>query len=593
MRRRVVGLSQMLRPYWPTLTIALAAMLLAGGADLLEPWPLKVVFDHVIGSKHPPAWLESWTRDDGERVTLLTLAAIAVASIAVVGAVSSYAEKYLSTTVGKHVAYDLRRMLYRHVQRLSLAFYDQQRTGDMVVRLTSDIDAAEDFISNAVLGIVLDLLTLAGMAAVMVWMDWRFSLVALSIAPLLFAIVYSYTWRIKAAARAVKKKESDLASVVQESIAAARLVKTFGREDFEERRLDRESQESVTLTLRARSLKAALSPLVDVIVAVGTALVLWFGARLVLQNRLTAGALLVFLMYLAKMYKPMKDLSKMTDTLSKAAIAFERVGEIMEVERGVRDMPGAHRARAFRGRIAFAHVWFGYERDAPILKDLHFAVEAGQRAAIVGLTGAGKSTLLSLIPRLYDVTAGAVRIDDRDVRTYTLQSLRDQISVVLQEPVLFHGTIAENIAYGSHHATNADVIRAAALAHVDGFVRSLPRGYDTVVGERGETLSGGQRQRITIARAIVRGAPILLLDEPSASLDPASEELIFAGLDRLLEGRTSITIAHRLATARRADVIFVLDAGAITESGTHDELIAANGLYARLYHTQFRSCPAA
>jgi len=587
--RYVVSIWRLLRPYWTLLAIAFVAMLVTGAADLLEPWPLKIVFDHVIGPKPPPAWLSGWIRDEGNRVAVLTAAAAAVVAIALVGAVASYTQKYLSTTVGKRVGFDLRHLLYHHIQRLSLAFYESRRTGYMVVRLTSDIDAVEDFITNAVLGIVLNLLTLVGMATVMIVMDWKFSVIALSIAPVLFVLVYHYTRRIKAATRAVKRKESELASVVQESISSARLVKTFAREEFEEGRLDREGQESVVLTLKARSIKAVLAPMVDVIVAIGTCLVLWFGARLVLRGGLTAGALLVFLLYLAKMYKPMKDLSKMTDTLSKAAVAFERVGEIMAIEGAVRDLPGASPAHRLAGHIAFAHVRFGYAADGIVLKDVDLTIEAGQRAALVGLTGSGKSTLLGLIPRLYDVLDGNVCIDNRDVRSYTLQSLREQVSVVLQEPVLFRATIAENIAYGRHDATPADVARAAKLAHVHEFVTRLPRGYDTVVGERGETLSGGQRQRITIARAIVRDAPILLLDEPSASLDPESEEFIFAGLARLLRNRTSITIAHRLATVRRADVIFVLHHGIIAERGTHHQLLAANRLYARLYRMQFRN----
>jgi subfamily B ATP-binding cassette protein MsbA len=427
------------------------------------------------------------------------------------------------------------------------------------------------------------------MAAVMIAMDWQFSLIALSVAPLLFVLVYRYTARIKAATRAVKRQESELASVVQESIASARIVKTFAREEYEEHRLDRESQESVTVSLQARSVKAILAPLVDVIVAIGTCLVLWFGARLVLDGRLTAGALLVFLLYLAKMYKPMKDLSKLTDTLSKAAIAFERVGEIMAVEGVVQDLPGARAATRFSGRIAFDHVRFGYAPDVLVLRNVDLTIQPGQRAALVGLTGAGKSTLLGLIPRLYDVRAGGVMIDGRDVRSYTLQSLREQVSVVLQEAVLFRATIAENIAYGRQGATASDVAHAAKLAHVDEFVAKLPRGYDTVVGERGETLSGGQRQRITIARAIVRDAPILLLDEPSAALDPECEDLIFAGLARLMRNRTSLTIAHRLATVRSADIIFVLHHGVIAERGTHHHLLAANRLYARLYRLQFQA----
>jgi ATP-binding cassette, subfamily B, bacterial len=589
MATRSLSLIRLLRPHGSLLAIAFAAMLVQSAADLLEPWPLKLVFDYVIGSKPMPQWLAAWFPGNADAFAVLNVAAVAVIAIAIVGAISSYTEKYLSTTVAKRVGYELRRTLYHHVQRLSLSFYEQRQTGDMVIRLTSDIDATEDLISSAALGIVLNLLTLAGMTAVMFYLDWRFSLIGLSVAPFLFVIVYRFTRRIKKAARAVKQKESELASVVQESISSVRVVKAFAREDYEESRLDRQSQESVELSLRARSIKARLAPLVDVIVAIGTCLVLWFGVRLVLDGRLTSGALLVFILYLGKMYKPMKDLSKMADTLSKAAVGFERIAEILNIERQVRDRPGARPAPRFNGRIECAHVRFGYTPEQTVLDDVSLVVEPGQRAALVGLTGCGKSTLIGLIPRIYDSLGGQISIDGRDVRSYTLASLRQQVSFVLQEAVLFHTTVAQNIAYGKPEATREEIVRAATLANADEFIARLPHGYDTMIGERGDTLSGGQRQRIAIARAIIRDAPILLLDEPSAALDRQSEELVFEGLSRLLHGKTSITIAHRLATVRSADVIFVLNQGVISERGTHEQLLALNGLYAHLYRMQFET----
>lgn len=579
----------LLRPYWKKLAVAFMAMLVQGGADLAEPWPLKVVFDYVIGAKQMPAVLSRWPFIGDDRLALLNATVIAVIAIAVIGAVSSYTQKYLSTTVGQHVMHDLRRMLYHHIQRLSLSFYEQQRTGDIVVRLTSDVDAAQDFISSIGLGMLLDIFTLTGMLGVMFYLDWQFSLIALSVAPALFLVVYRLTRRIKKATREVKKQESELASVVQESISSARVVKAFAREDYEERRLDHESKKGVRLVLRARSIKARLSPFVDIIVAAGTAIVLWSGAHLVLSGRLTSGALLVFVIYLGKMYKPMKNLSKMVDTVSKAAVGFERIGEVLAVESQVRDMPGARPAPPFKGKIEFAHVTFGYTPGRPILKDLNLVIEPGQTVALVGLTGSGKSTLIRLIPRLYDLWDGQISVDGRDVRSYTLKSLRDQVSFVLQDAVLFRAPVWQNIAYGKPEATRDEIVRAAELANAHEFIERLPGGYDALIGERGETLSGGQRQRIAIARAIIRDTPILLLDEPSAALDPESEELVFQGLARLMKGTTSITIAHRLATVRRADVILVLSDGAIVESGTHEQLLADAGLYSRLYQIQFRT----
>jgi ATP-binding cassette subfamily B protein len=590
MKKKKIKLGHLLRPHRAMLAIAFIAVLGETVTDLLEPWPLKIVFDYVFGTKKLPSWMTGLLGETFgvDKVGILHFAILSVIVIAVLGAVSGYAEKYLTTSVGQWVMHDLRRILYHHIQRLSLAYHDRKRTGDLISTVTTDIEAIQDFISQALLGIVVSILTLAGMLIVMFYLDWRFTLIALSVTPILFVVVYSYTHRIKRASRALRKKEGEVVSVVEEVLSSIRVVKAFARERYEQERLEQQSLESVEMALAARGLKAKLAPVVQVIVAAGTCLVLWYGVNLVLTNQMTPGSLLVFLLYLGKMYKPMRDLSKMTDTVSKATVGYERIRAVIETEEEIRNLPNAKAAPNFKGEIEFDRVSFAYNKGYATLKDVSFKVQAGQVTALVGPTGAGKSTIASLIARFYDPQSGAVKIDGVDVRKYKIKSLRRQISFVLQETMLFRAPVWQNIAYGKPEASREEILRAARLANADEFIRNMPQQYDTMLGERGITLSGGQRQRIAIARAVIRNTPILILDEPTSNLDPASEELVFEALTRLMEGKTAIVIAHRLATVRRADVIFVLDHGTIVEQGTHDTLLAAGGLYAHLYQIQFR-----
>ena len=578
-----------LRPHWKALALALLAVLGEAGADILQPWPLKIVLDYLLQSKKPPAWLEAPLRWVGhEKLAVLNFAVLAVAVIAIVGAISSYLENYLTTSVGQSVMHDLRQTLYHHIHRLSLAEHDEKRTGDLIGRVTTDIEAIQAFITTALLGILSSVLTLVGIIGIMLYLNWRFTLISLAIAPALFVVVYIFTRRIKKASRAVRKKESELLSIVQEVFSSIRVVKAFAREDYEERRFERQSLENVETALQARNLKGTLAPIVDIIVAIGTCLMLGYGARLVLAGQLTPGGLVLFLFYLGMMYKPMRDLSKMTDTVSKAEVGFDQIREVLDTESGMRDLPGARRAGRFKGKIEFDKVSFGYSQDQMILKDLSFAIEPGQVAAFVGPTGGGKSTLISLVARFYDPLSGEVKIDGTNIRKYTMKSLRQQISFVLQETLLFRATVWENIAYGRPEASREEIISAAKLANAHEFIIEMPEGYDTMVGERGVSLSGGQRQRIAIARAVIRNTPILILDEPTSGLDAASEQIVFEALDRLMKGKTSIVIAHHLATIRRADIIFVVKDNALVERGTHAELLAAGGLYAELYEIQFR-----
>jgi subfamily B ATP-binding cassette protein MsbA len=588
---RRLSMRTLLRPHLPALIVGFIAVVGEGAANLLEPWPLKIVLDEVLHSKGNHPWIMAHLHSllGADKLATLKLACALVIIIALLDAVCSYGEKYLTTSVGQWVTYDLRRTIYAHMQKLSLSFHDERRTGDLITRVTDDIDNIQSFITQGLLGVLVNIMTLVGMIVVMFYLNWRFTLVALSVAPILFFIVFSFTKRIKKASRAVRKKEGEITSTVEEVLSSMRVVKAFAREDYEVKRLEAESLEQVEVALRARSLKARLTPIVDVVVALGTCLVLWFGARMVLSGTLTAGSLVVFILYLSKMYKPMQELSKMTDTYTKAAVGYERIEEILDTERNVKDVKGAKVAPRFKGKIEFENVTFGYKPDSLVLNDVSFTIQPGQVAAIVGPTGAGKSSIIGLVPRFYDPVSGTIKIDGIDIRKFKQRSLRQQISFVLQETMLFRAPIWQNIAYGRPEATKEEIIHAAELANASEFIDKMPDGYDTVLGERGMTLSGGQRQRIAIARAVIRDTPLLLLDEPTSGLDSASEKLVFEAIDRLMKNHTSIVIAHRLSTIREADIIFVVKDGEIVEQGDHDKLMKLGGLYAELHELQFKT----
>jgi ATP-binding cassette, subfamily B, bacterial len=580
---------RLLSPHARFLTIGIAAVIVEGIANLAEPWPLKIVLDNVLKSKPGHGWLSQLILSTAgtDKVAILTVASIAVLVIAAVGACCSYTEKYTTASLAQWVMHDLRRMLYSHIQRLSLDFHSQKQTGDLISRLTSDIDAIQSFIASGLLGGLVNSLTLVGMIVIVFCLSRQFTIIALSVAPLLFVVVLHYRRRIKKATREVRKKEGEMVSVIQEALSSMRVVRAFAREEYEQRRLAEESQQSIQIALRVRGLKVKLSPTVDMILAMGTFLVLWFGGRMALTGSLSAGSLVLFIWYFGRMYKPMRDLAKMTDAYTKASVGYERIREVLETDHEVKNLPGARRAPAFRGRIELNNVTFGYDSKRPVLKQVSLTVEPGQVAALVGPTGAGKTTIINLIPRFYDPDAGTVKIDGADVKLFQQESLRQQISFVLQETLLFQGPVWYNIAYGKPDASRAEIVRAATLANADEFIEQMPQAYDTVIGERGITLSGGQRQRIAIARAVIRNTPILILDEAGAGLDALSEKLVFDALRRLMQGKTSIVIAHRTPTFRSADVIFVVNDGQIVERGNHAELLQKGGLYAELYELKF------
>ena len=586
----------LIRPYLGSLSVILAAMVVQTAMSLAAPWPLKVILDNVVGSHKLPSWIShllmTLFKGDG-KMSIAMGAALAGVVIASLDAVSSYIANYYTESVGQWIANDLRLRTYHHLQRLSLSYYDQQRTGALLSTITSDVQTIQSFASSSTLGILVDLFTIVGMLFIMFWLNWDFTLIALAVTPFLLLLVSKFKKAVKAATHEVRKQQANIVSVVTQDLESMRVVKAFGRQEYEQQELGEVSRAVVDAALKARRVKALLSPIVTVTVSLCSAIVLWRGSALILAGTMTAGALTVFLSYLTKFFKPVKDLATMTNSIAQAAVGVDRVRAILDADNVIPESPDAIAPpTAVRGAISFDQVKFAYSSESPVLKGVSFNIEPGQLVGVVGPTGGGKSTIVSLIPRFYDTTAGKVEIDGVDVRGYQLQWLRSQIGYVLQETVLFRGTVRDNIGYGRDGATEAEIIEAAKLANADEFIARMPHGYDTMVGERGDTLSGGQRQRIGIARALVRNNPILILDEPTAALDTESERLVIEALERLMKGRTVITIAHRLSTIRDADKIIVLDKGVVAEQGTHEQLIALGGIYAALCGSQFDTAPA-
>jgi ABC-type multidrug transport system fused ATPase/permease subunit len=582
---------ELIRPYRGTLLVILMAMTVETLMSLAGPWPLKIILDNVVGSHRLPKWFDHFlgpvvTGLGPGKMKIAAVAALTAVFIAVIGSIASYIDNYYTESVGQWVAHDLRMRTFHHLQRLSLAYYDSHQTGTLLSTITDDILTIQNFASSATLGILVDLLTIVGMLGLMFWLNWDFALMAVGVTPFLLLFVSRFKRAVKKATHAVRHNQADIVAVVQQGLESMRVVKAFGRQDLEQEQLSQVSHATVDAALKARKVKSLLSPVVTVTVALCTAFVLWRGASLILIGTMTVGALTVFLSYLNKFFKPVQDLAKMTNAIAQAAVGVERIQAILETDTIIPEHPDARVPESTRGEITFDHVAFGYNKDELVLRDVSFTIKQGETVGIVGTTGGGKSTVVSLIPRFYDPTSGSVRLDGVDIREYKLHPLRDQIGFVLQDTVLFRGTIRDNIAYGRPGATQKEIEEAAKLANADEFISRMPHGYDTAVGERGLTLSGGQRQRIGIARAIIRNTPILILDEPTAALDTESERLVIEALERLMKGRTVITIAHRLSTIRDANKIIVLKAGVVAEQGSHQELIALGGVYAELHRVQ-------
>lgn len=576
------------KPYRKMVVIILIAMLLEALIGLATPWPLKIIIDNIVGHHPLPHWL-NWLNLIFPKENVKQMAAVAAISYIVItalGSIADFLDNYYNEKVAQYVANDLRRKIYHHLQHLCLSYYDTHQTGKLLSTLTTDVSIIQDFASSTLLNILVDAITIFGMIGIMFYLDSDFTLVALSVAPFLLFFVARFKKAMKKATREVRKDQSNMLVILQQGLESIRAVNAFGREDFEDAKLQKVSQETLFAALKARKVKSVVSPFVAVTVSLCTAFVLWRGADLILKGAMSVGALTVFLWYMNKFFSPVQNLAKMTSSIAQVTVALERIQAILNTDTIIAEKPNAINPGKFRGKIVFEHVSFAYNPESPVITDFNLTINSGERIGICGPTGSGKSTIVSLISRFYDPTKGKVLIDDADITGFTLDGLRSQVGFVLQDTVLFYGSIRENIAYGRPEASEEEIIEAAKLANADEFIENLPHRYDTLVGERGVTLSGGQRQRIGIARAVVRNSPILILDEPTASLDTESEKIVIEALEKLMKGRTVITIAHRLSTIRDADKIVVMDHGLIAEQGTHEELMNKAGMYAKLCNVQ-------
>ncbi|MFQ4142302.1 ABC transporter ATP-binding protein [Chlorogloeopsis sp. ULAP02] len=585
--RIVRRFSPYIRKQQMLLVISMLALFCEIGLRLLEPLPLKFVFDEIFAERSNGEFNNfPFLVEVLNTRTLLIGSAIAVFGIAGLRGIAAYWNTVGFALVGNRVLTEVRSVLYCHLQTLSLSFHNSARSGDLTLRVISDVGLLQEIAVTALLPLLANSLILVGMVGVMFWLNVQLALLTLAMIPLFWFSTIRLTRRIREVSKQQRRREGAMAATAAESIAAIKIVQALSLQDKFASAFAGQNKKNLKEGVKVKRLAANLERTVDVLIGGATALVLWRGAELVLSNALTPGDLLVFLTYLKNAFKPVRDFAKYSGRLAKASAAGDRILDLLDQTPEVYDLPGAKPAPRFAGAVEFSEVSFAYKPGHPVLQGIDFVVQPGQQVAIVGHSGSGKSTLANLLLRLYDPSKGSILIDGEDIRNYTLESLRAQISVVLQDSLLFAASVWDNIAYGSPTATEEEAIRAAKLANAHDFITNLPQGYDTVLGERGVTLSGGQRQRIAIARAAIRQAPILILDEPTTGLDKENEQEVLDALKRLSQGRTTFLIVHDLDLAARADCILYLERGRLVERGTHDELMQLNHRYAALYRLQ-------
>ena len=562
-----------IKPYTRRLALAVVCIIMAAAANLYLPWIIKDMIDDVLMSKD---------------MVMLNLIATGILVVMFTRGVFYYGQSYLVSYVGQRVIIDVRSVLFRKFQRMPLSYYDKQQTGTVMSYITNDVAVMQSAIVDNLIELVTEGSILIGSLAMMIYLDWKLSLLTLMTIPLVGFAMKIFGRKLKRSSTVIQERVAEITSLLQESISAIRVVKSFVRESYEIKRFEEQNWRNFQAAMKNVKLSSLLTPTVEFLAAIAVTFIVWFGGYEVVNGVITAGELVAFLTYAVNLANPVKRLSRVYAAIQKAMAAADRVFDIMDLDEKITDVPNAKPLPPIKGKVEFKDITFSYKEGQPALQHISLKAEPGQMIALVGPSGSGKSTIANLIPRFYDVDSGVITIDDHDIRQVTADSLREQIGLVPQETMLFSTSVMENIRYGRLEATDEEVIEAAKAANAEEFIKELPEGYDTKLGERGLNLSGGQRQRLAIARAILKNPRVLILDEATSALDTESEKIVQDALDNLMVGRTSFVIAHRLSTIFNADQIFVVENGHLREHGTHEELLAAGGLYSNLYNIQFR-----
>lgn len=563
-----------IKPYMHRLIFAMFCTIMAAAGNLYIPWIIKDMIDEVLADKNG---------------TMLNWIAASIIAIFVVRGLFWYGQNYLMSYVGQSVIIDIRAAVFKKLQRLSVSFYDKNKTGTIMSYVTNDVNALQSAMVENTIEMITEGFILIGSVVAMIYLDWRLTLFTVCTFPVVLWFMEFFGKKIRKTGGRIQECTADITSVLQESVASARVIKSFVREDYEVDRFDVENRANFRANMKNAQLMATLTPVVELVAAIGVTMIIWYGGNNVINGTITAGSLVAFLTYAVNISNPIKRLTRVIGNIQKALAAAQRVFMIIDMPEEIAESRDAKQLPEVSGKVEFQNVSFAYDDKGNVITDLSFSVKPGEVIAIVGPSGAGKSTIANLLPRFYDVNKGDIKIDGHSVREVTLDSLREQVGIVPQETMLFNGSVYNNILYGRPDATKEEIEAAAKAANAHDFIMQLTDGYETKLGDRGVNLSGGQRQRIAIARAILKNPRILILDEATSALDTESERVVQEALDRLMVGRTSFVIAHRLSTVKNADKILVLEKGNLVESGTHDELLALDGLYAHLYKIQYRN----